>query len=254
MNAVQKTTPDATPATSVADSRNLHQRLLDVMKEVTYVQKDRPIGNYKVVTHDAVTAKVRPALVKHGVIYYPQNLEASQNGNRTEMRLDIKFVNAANPDDFILVPCLGYGIDAQDKGPGKAVSYAVKMALLKALGLETGEDADDNTNVDHTPEPPPAKNAPGVSKARTEVAEHVRALHGCGTAALFMEALEAERDLWVRVKALYPVLWEGPDGSGLRGEALKQATAYECRPLFANFLKEVIAEAADYQQPKQAAE
>lgn len=160
MNAVTKTTPETSTTAAVEpDTRNVHQRLLAVMAEVSYIQKDRAIGNYKVVTHDAVTAKVRPALVKHGVIYYPQNLEAVQNGNRTEMKLDIKFVNAADPSDFILVPSLGYGIDAQDKGPGKAVSYAVKMALLKALGLETGEDADDGTEEVHKPAPK-AKNEP----------------------------------------------------------------------------------------------
>lgn len=129
---------------------NLHQRLHAVMVDVDYVQKDRAIGNkYKVVTHDAVTAKVRPALVKHRVAYYPQNMTYVQNGNRTEMKVDIHFVNIDAPSDSISVPSLGYGIDDSDKGPGKALSYAVKMALLKALGLETGEDADDDTDQKH---------------------------------------------------------------------------------------------------------
>jgi len=147
----------ATTSNAIADptTLNLHQRLLAVMGDVQYIQKDRTIGTggngYKVVTHDAVTAKVRPALLKHRVLDYPQNLVCTQNGNRTEITMDVKFVNADAPDDFILIPTVGYGIDAQDKGPGKAVSYAVKMALLKALNLETGEDADDNTNVDHVP-------------------------------------------------------------------------------------------------------
>lgn len=159
MNAIKK--PEANQSTAVApDTRNLHQRLLAVMLEVDYVQKDRQIGDakgYMVVSHDAVTAKVRPVLVKHGILYYPQNLKHTQNGNRTEIEVDIKFVNAADPADHIFVPTLGYGIDAQDKGPGKALSYAVKMALLKALGLETGTDADDGSNADHVPaEPRPA--------------------------------------------------------------------------------------------------
>jgi hypothetical protein len=63
----------------------LLQRLHAVMQEVTYVQKDhkidvkdkqtkRVVASYKVVTHDMVTAKVRPALVKHGVFYYPHSI------------------------------------------------------------------------------------------------------------------------------------------------------------------------------------
>jgi hypothetical protein len=125
---------------------NIHQRLHAVMQDVSYVQKSHEIkmsgGGYKVVTHDAVTAAVRPALVKHGVVYYPQNLKYEQNGNRTELSLDLRFVNIDHPDDWIDVPTFGYGICSQDKGPGKSLSYGVKMALLKALGLETGEDAD----------------------------------------------------------------------------------------------------------------
>jgi hypothetical protein len=38
---------------------------------------------------------------------------------------------------------MGYGVDPQDKGPGKAISYGVKYALLKVLGLETGDDPDE---------------------------------------------------------------------------------------------------------------
>jgi hypothetical protein len=41
----------------------------------------------------------------------------------------------------------GYGIDDQDKGAGKAMSYAVKYALLKTLGLETGDDPDENQDA-----------------------------------------------------------------------------------------------------------
>lgn len=268
MNAVTKT-PQEQSSTTVAvgpvpDDRNIHQRLLDVMREVSYIQKDRKIpglgGGYSVVTHDAVTAAVRPALVKHGVIYYPQNLTCVQNGNRTEMQLDIKFVNAAKPDDFILVPSLGYGIDAQDKGPGKAVSYAVKMALLKALGLETGEDADDGTTATHapaaktTPAKPAApevdkvKNAPGVSEAKVWVRNHIHDLSGSGNPDEFMEHITAAKARWIRICSVYPNVWTGPDGTGLRGEAMKIAANYECRTAFDLFLKEVEGDAANYQQ------
>jgi|GEM_PF-1680273 hypothetical protein len=260
MNAVTKSTPETSTAAAV-DNRNVHQRLLAVMAEVSYIQKDRPIGNYKVVTHDAVTAKVRPVLVKHGVLYYPQNMAYVQNGNRTEMSLDIKFVNAADPSDFVCVPTLGYGIDAQDKGPGKAISYAVKMALLKALGLETGEDADDGSTEEHKPgpvakpaekDPVNAKNAPGVSEAKTWVRNHIHDLNGCGSPDELMEHITAAKPRYVKICGVYPNLWTGPDGTGLRGEAQKMATAYECRPAFDKFIKEVEAAAVALQQPQAA--
>lgn len=128
-----------------AETRNVYQRLAAAMEQVKYVQKSdtKSTGlKYNVVTHDAVTAKVRPALLAEGVVYHPHKMDYTQNGNRTEVFLMVRFVNIDNPDDAFEIPSLGYGVDSQDKGPGKAVSYAVKYALLKAMGLETGDDAD----------------------------------------------------------------------------------------------------------------
>ena len=127
----------------MADKPNIYQRLHAVMGEVDYVQKEKKAGmNYTIVSHDAVTAKVRPILHQHGIVYHPHSLDYVQDGNRTQVSLVVRFVNVDQPSDFVDVPCLGFGIDTQDKGPGKAVSYAVKYALLKALGLETGDDPD----------------------------------------------------------------------------------------------------------------
>ena len=131
------------------DTRNIHQRLAAAMLDVTYIQKDKKQGmRYSIVSHDVVTAKVRPALLKQGIVYYPFTIQYNQNGNRTEVNLDVRFTNIDDPNDFFVVPGLGYGIDDQDKGPGKAISYAVKYALLKALGLETGDDPDQDQDIE----------------------------------------------------------------------------------------------------------
>jgi hypothetical protein len=50
------------------------------------------------------------------------------------------FINADCPEEKIESFYYGYGIDTQDKGIGKAISYAVKYALLKQFCLETGDD------------------------------------------------------------------------------------------------------------------
>jgi len=137
-------------STSV-EKLNIYQRIHAVMQDVSYVQKDKKNGmQYSTVSHDKVTAKVRPIMVKHGVVYHPVNLEHRQDGNRTEVALTVRFVNIDKPEEYVDVPGLGYGVDNQDKGPGKAISYAVKYCLLKALGLETGDDAD-NEAIEHEP-------------------------------------------------------------------------------------------------------
>lgn len=140
-------------------TQNIFQRLHAVMGEVDYIQKEKKAGmRYSIVSHDAVTAKVRPLLHKHGVVYYPVKIDRGQNGNRTEADMLVRFVNVDEPTDFIEVATTGYGIDDQDKGPGKAISYAVKYALLKTLGLETGDDPDEDQNAKHSPATQPVGN------------------------------------------------------------------------------------------------
>lgn len=126
-------------------TKNLHQRLAAAMGKVDYIQKEKKQGmRYSIVSHDAVTAKVRPALLAEGIIYHIVHINYEQIGNRTHCLMTMRFVNIDNPDDSIDVMSFGYGIDDQDKGAGKAMSYAVKYALLKTLGLETGDDPDED--------------------------------------------------------------------------------------------------------------
>ena len=128
----------------IDSKRNIAQRIAAVMGEVDYVQKEKKQGmSYTVVSHDKVTALVRPALHKHGVICYPRDLNVTQNGNRTEAVFTVRFENIDDRTDYIDVATFGYGVDNQDKGPGKAISYGVKYAYLKCLGLETGDDPDE---------------------------------------------------------------------------------------------------------------
>ena len=133
--------------------RSLLQRLSWVQSKVDYIQKEKKPGmRYSIVSHDAVTAKVRPFMVEAGVFYYPVWMDQQQTGNRTEMKLTVRFVSIDDANDYIDVVSAGYGIDDQDKGPGKAISYAVKYALLKCLGLETGDDPDHDQDAVHNPE------------------------------------------------------------------------------------------------------
>lgn len=187
----------------MADALNVHQRLAAAMGDVDYIQKEKKSGmSYTIVSHDAVTAKVRPVLLKHGIVYYPVRCEHLHNGNRAECSLTVRFVNIDQPTDFFDVPTFGYGIDTQDKGPGKAMSYAVKYALLKALGLETGDDPDNESinysdQDQHTSKPKPASAA--HQKQQLETIE--QELVDCRTPndvrkLLNIWADTAERELW----------------------------------------------------------
>ena len=171
MNAVTETK---------ADLGNVHQRLAAVMREVTYIRKESKQGmKYTIVSHDSVTAKVRPALLKCGIVYYPIRCDHTHNGNRAECSMTVRFANIDKPEDCIDVQTFGYGVDPQDKGPGKAMSYAVKYALLKALGLETGDDAD-HDSIEHDQQDPHAPDPVDL------LVRHVNAA----------KTLEELRDVW----------------------------------------------------------
>ena len=129
---------------------NIYQRLNAVMTELAYVQKEnKKVNNqYTFVSHDAVTAAVREPMVKFGILPIPTVISCVREGNMTIMELQVDFVNIDKPDDRVVTTSFGYGIDPQDKGVGKARSYAIKYAYLQQFALATGDDPE-RQNIDH---------------------------------------------------------------------------------------------------------
>jgi len=144
----------------MAETLNIYQRISAVMADLDYVQKEDKLVNdqYSFVSHDAVSAAIHPLLVKHGIVAVPRVISWAQDGNRTSVDLEVDFVNIDTPEDGITVPSFGFGIDKQDKGPGKAVSYAVKYAALKLFVLATGDDPERDL-IDHVADKPKVKKA-----------------------------------------------------------------------------------------------
>ncbi len=91
---------------------------------------------------------------------------------------------------------------------------------------------------------PVEKSAPGVSEAKTWAREHVRELNACEGPEDFMEAVSKAALRWIKICAVYPAIWEGPDGAGLRGEGRKLSVLFQCEPAYTVFLKDVEAQAA----------
>jgi len=137
---------------------NIYQRINAVMKDVSYVQKDVSVtggGTYKAVSHDMVLAVLRKAMVQNGIVTRVEQLRGKFAQMR-DLSLDIKmhmytatyavdFVNMDNPEDFLHCVIQSHANDSGDKAPGKSASYAVKYAMLKTFGLETGESDESRT-------------------------------------------------------------------------------------------------------------
>ena len=131
-------------------SLNIYQRINEVRKKVSYVQKDKEVQGYKAVTHDAVTAMVRNELIEHGIVIIPTQksdenevVGTTAKGSaiyRYTGRYEIIFRNVDFPEDYFCISVTAQANDMSDKGPGKALSYATKYAILKVFNIETGED------------------------------------------------------------------------------------------------------------------
>jgi hypothetical protein len=139
---------------------NILQRINAVQKEVAYIQKDRSVstggGSYKAVSHDAVTALLRPHLIKHGIVYTVTladecHFDQKEEGSKQRLfraTFTICFASIDKPEDRIFVTLPAHALDNGDKAPGKAISYATKYALLKVFALETGEDEESRYKSD----------------------------------------------------------------------------------------------------------
>lgn len=149
---------------------NIFEKMAAITAELQTVAKNMTVGTgnnkYKAVSERDILDAVKPAEEKHGVYSYPASREVLEsnllesedtytdyNGNTTvkqkttfmtRIKTVYRFVNIEKPDDYIETTTFAEGIDAQDKGSGKAMTYADKYALMKAYKISTGDDLDQN--------------------------------------------------------------------------------------------------------------
>jgi hypothetical protein len=130
---------------------NVYQKLNEVRKKIDYIKKDKQVQNYRAVTHDQITALVRPHLVEFGIVICPNLIssitvdsgEKTSKGTpiiRVEAVYEFTIVNIDDGTDSFKTSISAHANDTGDKAPGKALSYAKKALVLKLFEIETGED------------------------------------------------------------------------------------------------------------------
>lgn len=141
---------------------NIYEKIQAVSNEVRNVEKNLVVGtgnsSYKAVGDLDVVMKVKEAETKFRVVSIPVRQELVKSeivrvvGNNCYekltysdiVKMTVKIVNLDNTSETIEVESFGRGLDAGDKGFGKASTYARKYALLNAYKIATGEDPDAN--------------------------------------------------------------------------------------------------------------
>lgn len=149
---------------------NLFQRMSKITAQLGVVAKNLRVQQTKSSAYNAVSERdvldaVKPLENEHGVYSYPVSREIleshvleSENEYQgrvtkkttfmTRIKTVYRFVNVDNPSEYIETTVFSEGIDSQDKGSGKAMTYADKYALMKAYKISTGEDPDADPSGD----------------------------------------------------------------------------------------------------------
>lgn len=177
------------------EDKNIYQRMAAITADLRTVAKNLTVptggkNSYKAVSERDILDAVKPLEEKHGIYSYPlsrtvleSNLLESERsytdskGNTTVTQITTfmtrietiyRFVNVDNPLEYIDTVTFAEGIDSQDKGSGKAMTYADKYALMKAYKISTGDDPDQTASEDanykrtkaHSPNTPKPQKTP----------------------------------------------------------------------------------------------
>ena len=196
---------------------NIYQRMAAITAELKAVEKDLTVqttktSSYKAVSERGILDAIKPLEEKYRVYSYPVSrkvLESNliQNetvyedakGNRTttpktaymtRIETVYRFVNIDNPSDYMETTTFAEGIDSQDKGSGKAMTYSDKYALMKSYKVSTGEDVDEGTPADELEK---SKHSIFVIKERCQE-EYTRAIKKKMSTKDIAQALEMTED------------------------------------------------------------
>lgn len=129
----------------MSETKNLFQKISQVMKDVEYLSKDGEIKfgttNYKAISEEKVTSTLRTSLIANGLVILPFEQVSGRTGNISTVNTKYKIIDI-DTGQFEVLASSGEGADTQDKGVGKAMTYAYKYMLLRTFAIPTGEDPD----------------------------------------------------------------------------------------------------------------
>ena len=141
---------------------NLHQKLIEIRKEIDVFQKDTKGFNYSYVSGSQVLGKIQEKMNELGVLLYPEmneldhsTFDYKQYNKKTKAMDDktdfvisgtMKYVwqNAENPEEVIRINWNTYGQqDDISKAYGSALTYSERYFLLKFFNAPTDDDDPD---------------------------------------------------------------------------------------------------------------
>lgn len=167
----------------------LVKAVVQVMGQVKNIEKSMTVGegkmSYKAVSDKDVKIAVGNAMSKAGLSIIPIDVQPTTKIERWE---EVDYNNKMKTKQsvftevvttyllthisgqYVTVKGYGHGVDSQDKGAGKATTYALKYALLYTFLVPTGDIPDTDTMVSNNAVPQSA-NKPAVEKQNLVVGD-----------------------------------------------------------------------------------
>jgi len=151
---------------------DLAKAILCVMKEVKGIDKTLTVGtgnsSYKGVPDQEVKKILGESMAKNGLCVLPIEIdEQTQIDRWVEVdtyskeipkpmkqkqsvftKVKTKYLLLHESGESQVIVSYGHGVDSQDKGAGKATTYALKYAMLYSFFVPTGKI--DDTDTDHS--------------------------------------------------------------------------------------------------------
>ncbi len=166
--------------------KNLIKSVIAVMNEVKGIEKSMTVGNgnssYKGVPDKEVKKILGAAMAKNGLCLLPTGVKPTIKIERweetdsygrvktkqtvfTEVTTTYLLMHESGESQEICG--YGHGVDAQDKGAGKATTYALKYALLYSFLIPTGDI--DDTDAVHSQDVPVKQDSKNIASWKAGV-------------------------------------------------------------------------------------
>jgi hypothetical protein len=198
-----------------------------VMKEVKGMEKNSRVGGnsknaYNGTKDQDVKEVFNDALSKHGLAMIPFDIEESTQVDRWEgvdpwskstpkdtkmfqsvfTKVVVKYNLYHVSGQSIVVCGYGHGVDPQDKGAGKATTYAMKNALLYTFLTPVGKIDDTETTHSNEIQTPQAKAKQVLTANHPKYNECIKYLKGAGSMTKLKEGYEISKDVEEKLMAI----------------------------------------------------
>lgn len=147
------------------EQKGLYAKLLEIQRSVDRFIKDMAVGSgsqaYKAVNSEQVLNTIRPLMNEYGLLLIPEMFNGRIDKDKTSSGTTRYFTEVdmlftwldVESGEKLNIRWVGHGTDlANEKGVGKAATYAEKYVLMKFFHIPTSKDDPDGVERTKTGE------------------------------------------------------------------------------------------------------